>query len=803
MGKKLFKALPAVAIAAVMAFGLISVSACGPDGKTENLTDEPLKGEMLADFTQGEADAVFASNGWTNGSVFNTWWTADNVQYANGAMKLTVKDNPDGAESTNNEYFGGEARTYQYFGYGDYEVRMKPSKKAGTASTFFTCTGNYDTNPHTGEANPWDEIDIEFLGKDTTQVQFNYFVNGVGGHEYMYDLGFDASEEFHNYGFRWTEDYITWFVDGEPVYRVDATESKPMPSAAGRMLMNYWVGTSKAEGWMGKFSEPDDQGPEYQWVKTSAKVDWGEIPEKVDAEEFEGDWADYDAISPEFESSMNAAGATEAPYKFTPSADGKSVNIKWAAGTAANYDNANFAVDESVAEGKNWVRFVLKNNSSEQTHNIRINVRTTAETTSNQYAFGSGTLLVTTPNEGTTLSLSPNQEMEIEIKYDGTVASIELMMDSMQASPLNKAGDITISDIKFATQGEVVDIKPSENNGIDIGGQNVKFEASAYVINTDSEANSMNVTYSAVKGNAYSVISAGVTAVAADKSEFTFKVKNNGAETVKLRVDLLAGDKNMVNGVSVAGDSVHSYTASDSAVVEVVAGATETVTVTFAGTIATANIFIDSCTWNDEESHSGDITFSEMAFAGEGQEVEPETPVVVPESGEVNLTFTSTDKYTVDKSGVAADEVNVTYTDVTGATYANIQSDAKALAAGRDTFTITIKNNGTEAATVRVDLIGENKVSTSNGASTDVCNLSHQSIGGTNGNTDTVYGGTSITVAAGETVTLIIKYDGEGAWGAVQRVQVYMDSSTHGDTATHAGNITLSGFKFTSSEAAA
>ena len=313
----------------------------------------------------------------------------------------------------------------------------------------------------------------------------------------------------------------------------------------------------------------------------------------------------------------------------------------------------------------------------------------------------------------------------------------------------------------------------------------------------------MNVTYSAVKGNAYSVISAGVTAVAADKSEFTFKVKNNGAETVKLRVDLLAGDKNMVNGVSVAGDSVHSYTASDSAVVEVAAGATETVTVTFAGTIATANIFIDSCTWNDEESHSGDITFSEMAFAGEGQEVEPETPVVVPESGEVNLTFTSTDKYTVDKSGVAADEVNVTYTAVAGATYANIQSDAKALAAGRDTFTITIKNNGTEAATVRVDLIGENKVSTSNGASTDVCNLSHQSIGGTNGNTDTVYGGTSITVAAGETVTLIIKYDGEGAWGAVQRVQVYMDSSTYGDTATHAGDITLSGFKFTSSEAAA
>lgn len=44
------------------------------------------------------------------------------------------------------------------------------------------------------------EIDIEVLGKDTTKVQFNYYTNGVGNHEYMYDLGFDASEGFHTYG---------------------------------------------------------------------------------------------------------------------------------------------------------------------------------------------------------------------------------------------------------------------------------------------------------------------------------------------------------------------------------------------------------------------------------------------------------------------------------------------------------------------------------------------------------------------------------------------------------------------------
>ena len=101
---------------------------------------------------------------------------------------------------------------------------MKPSANGGTASTFFVCTGPYDTKyvldengdyvldengQRLTQNNPHDEIDIEFLGKDTTKVQFNFFVDGKGGNEYMYDLGFDASEEFHTYGFRWEVDAIT------------------------------------------------------------------------------------------------------------------------------------------------------------------------------------------------------------------------------------------------------------------------------------------------------------------------------------------------------------------------------------------------------------------------------------------------------------------------------------------------------------------------------------------------------------------------------------------------------------------
>ena len=103
---------------------------------------------------------------------------------------------------------------------------MQAIKNDGVVSSFFIYTGPSDNNP-------WDEIDIEVLGKDTTKVQFNYFTNGVGNHEYMYDLGFDASKGYHTYGFDWQPDKITWYVDGKEVY--SATTN--IPSTPGKIVL--------------------------------------------------------------------------------------------------------------------------------------------------------------------------------------------------------------------------------------------------------------------------------------------------------------------------------------------------------------------------------------------------------------------------------------------------------------------------------------------------------------------------------------------------------------------------------------
>lgn len=812
MRKKFLYLLSALALTATISAGTLMLAGCGPDGQTENLTDEPLKATTtIADWSEGEAPAVFESDGWTNGKPFNVQWTANNVAYEKGVAKLTISDNPSGSEETFTEYYGGEMRTYQYFGYGDYEVRMKPAKKAGTASTFFTCTGDYDTNPNTGKPNPWDEIDIEFLGQDTTKVQFNYYVNGVGGHEYMYDLGFDASEDFHTYGFRWAEDYITWFVDGKPVYRVDATESSPMPSTAGRMLMNYWCGASAAENWMGKYSDPGEEGPEYQWIKTSAKVDWGEIPEPVETEEYEGDWSKIAAQAVEFDKSDNGVGTD---YTITPSADNKSAKITYT--KAGNYDNVNFNATDIAVE-KNWLHLTLKNNSSTATNNIRVSVIDARENNTyavlNAFGFGNDNLLVTNAGEGTVLSLSPNMTMEVEIKFNGEADRIEMMFDSMQANALDKSGDVTISDIKFDVQGEldIPEVPVENNNGVTINGTKVVFGGNVggqpYAINTDDKTNSMNVTYTNATNN-YNNVSADIKAIASDKNTFTATVKNNGTELVNLRVDIVASrdvnENTKVCNLSATmdGEAVNTDLSWGGSFFAIPAGKTVEIEVIYDTSYGPASLqfLIDTAINGDTATHAGDVTFSEMAFSGEAGETpeEPEEPVTPPSETPVTVDVS---KVTIQGSIVANDgpytatagndnTINVKYDAVKGNSYLNVElAGMTADAQTHNVFTATIKNNGTETVNVRVNIQSTAQIT----ANTQACNISATQ-DGVAVRTDTEWGGSFFTVEAGKTITIEIVYD----YTQPQNVIQFMIDSHMGTETTHSGDITIGGMVFSS-----
>ncbi len=188
----------------------------------------------------------FYKSAWSNGGNFDCTWTPDNVVFEDGKMKLIIDKNESG-------YTAGEYCTKKSYSYGYYQVNMKPIKNTGVVSSFFT----YGTL----EDGTSDEIDIEFLGYDTTKVQFNYYTKSVGGHEYLYDLGFDASEEYHTYGFNWYEGGITWYVDGVAVY----TAVDNVPDSPGRIMMNAWPGKNLTS-WIRDYDGTTGLVAYYDWM---------------------------------------------------------------------------------------------------------------------------------------------------------------------------------------------------------------------------------------------------------------------------------------------------------------------------------------------------------------------------------------------------------------------------------------------------------------------------------------------------------------------------------------------------------
>lgn len=207
---------------------------------------------IYVDFKDGDSPLFEVANGWSNGNMFNCTWRKQNCTFTDEKMQLIIAWDTAGSSIP---YSGAEYRSTDNYGYGRYEVSMKPIQNDGVVSSFFTYTGPTDNNP-------WDEIDIEFLGKDTTKVQFNYFTNGDGNHEYVYDLGFDASADFHTYAFEWHKDKIVWFVDGAEVY----TATENIPATEGKIMMNVWPGIG-VDAWLNPF---DDSAlpltTEYEWI---------------------------------------------------------------------------------------------------------------------------------------------------------------------------------------------------------------------------------------------------------------------------------------------------------------------------------------------------------------------------------------------------------------------------------------------------------------------------------------------------------------------------------------------------------
>lgn len=139
---------------------------------------------------------------------------------------------------------GAEYRTKQSFLYGRFEARIKANGRSGMLTSFFTYNDSYPSTP-------WNEIDIEIMGRYTNDVQFNTITSGQTNHVSHRYVPFNTAREFHVYGFEWTPDYVAWFIDSVEVYRQTgehiATLNQPQ-----KLMMNVWP--PSAADWAGDWN---------------------------------------------------------------------------------------------------------------------------------------------------------------------------------------------------------------------------------------------------------------------------------------------------------------------------------------------------------------------------------------------------------------------------------------------------------------------------------------------------------------------------------------------------------------------
>ena len=187
--------------------------------------------------------------------------SAPAIQTTDENGKLIARD-----PSKEYTFYGSELTGKEQFMYGRFEARMKMASISGTVSSMFL---NYDNSWMKGE-EPWNEIDIEVLGKDPTSWQSNILtreanpsINGLTASESkpLHAFGFDATQDFHLYAIVWTPEYVAWEIDSVEVRRdtlgmthgthADADQVKFLTQPQS-LRFNLWA--SKTPAWTGEFT---------------------------------------------------------------------------------------------------------------------------------------------------------------------------------------------------------------------------------------------------------------------------------------------------------------------------------------------------------------------------------------------------------------------------------------------------------------------------------------------------------------------------------------------------------------------
>jgi len=182
-----------------------------------------------------------------------------------GGFSLTL----DKLKLKSRDYVSASLASKAQYSYGRFEVTMRPVKLDGVITAFFL---------HRND--PWQEIDFEILGKDTTKALVNVYFNpgndgsgwnfGNRGTPALIDLGFDAAVDFHKYTIEWEPHEIRWLIDDELIHVRTSWQPTPIPDQPMNCFVNLWP--SRSEELAGIFN--DDTLPVHANIKSISTYSW-------------------------------------------------------------------------------------------------------------------------------------------------------------------------------------------------------------------------------------------------------------------------------------------------------------------------------------------------------------------------------------------------------------------------------------------------------------------------------------------------------------------------------------------------
>ncbi|KAL6926077.1 hypothetical protein ACO0SA_002643 [Hanseniaspora valbyensis] len=244
-------------------------SSCSPSDTA--LTDSPVT-------------LNFTSNA-TVSKYFDNYSGTGELNYTDDGLNLTLAKRYDNPSIVSNFYLM----------FGRIEVIAKPAYGTGIVSTVYL------------QSDDLDEIDLEWVGTDTTHVQSNYYSKGntttYDRAEYnSLESDADLFTSVHNYTVDWTNEHVKWYIDGELVRTLLNTSSQGFPQTPMAIYVGVWAGgdPSNSEGtieWAG--GETDYNDAPFTMLLQSMMIENYSTGTSYTYSGTTGDWESIEAVDGE------------------------------------------------------------------------------------------------------------------------------------------------------------------------------------------------------------------------------------------------------------------------------------------------------------------------------------------------------------------------------------------------------------------------------------------------------------------------------------------------------------------------